>query len=431
MPTFPKYESYKDSGVDWLGEIPSHWTIIKLKYISSIFNGSTPSSSIEEYWDGSIVWITPNDLGKLSGKYIDDSERKLTIKGLNNCGTQLSPIGSIVLSTRAPIGHVAITTTESCINQGCKTIIPYLKLLDSEYLYYLLSISREHLQSFGKGTTFRELSGSELKGYEIIQPPILEQKKIVEFLDRTTTDIDRAIAQKQRLIELLQEQKAILINQAVTKGLNPNVPMRDSGIEWLGEIPEHWQVRRAKYIFREVDERSTTGEEELLSVSHITGVTPRSEKNVNMFMAEDYSGSKLCHKDDLIINIMWAWMGALGVANQTGIVSPSYGVFRQIKPGTFNSWYLEHLLRSIEYVAQYNRISTGLHSSRLRLYPHMFLSMEILLPPKDEQDQIEAITIDRIREIDAAIDSIDRETSVLEELRSVLISQAVTGKVKV
>jgi type I restriction enzyme S subunit len=259
----------------------------------------------------------------------------------------------------------------------------------------------------------------------------LEQKKIVEFLDRTTTDIDRAIAQKQRLIELLQEQKAILINQAVTKGLNPNVPMRDSGIEWLGEIPEHWQVRRAKYIFREVDERSTTGEEELLSVSHITGVTPRSEKNVNMFMAEDYSGSKLCHKDDLIINIMWAWMGALGVANQTGIVSPSYGVFRQIKPGTFNSWYLEHLLRSIEYVAQYNRISTGLHSSRLRLYPHMFLSMEILLPPKDEQDQIEAITIDRIREIDAAIDSIDRETSVLEELRSVLISQAVTGKVKV
>jgi type I restriction enzyme S subunit len=431
MPTFPKYESYKDSGVDWLGEIPSHWTIIKLKYISSIFNGSTPSSSIEEYWDGSIVWITPNDLGKLSGKYIDDSERKLTIKGLNNCGTQLSPIGSIVLSTRAPIGHVAITTTESCINQGCKTIIPYLKLLDSEYLYYLLSISREHLQSFGKGTTFRELSGSELKGYEIIQPPILEQKKIVEFLDRTTTDIDRAIAQKQRLIELLQEQKAILINQAVTKGLNPNVPMRDSGIEWLGEIPEHWQVRRAKYIFREVDERSTTGEEELLSVSHITGVTPRSEKNVNMFMAEDYSGSKLCHKDDLIINIMWAWMGALGVANQTGIVSPSYGVFRQIKPGTFNSWYLEHLLRSIEYVAQYNRISTGLHSSRLRLYPHMFLSMEILLPPKDEQDQIEAITIDRIREIDAAIDSIDRETSVLEELRSVLISQAVTGKMKV
>ena len=126
MPTFPKYESYKDSGVDWLGEIPSHWTIIKLKYISSIFNGSTPSSSIEEYWDGSIVWITPNDLGKLSGKYIDDSERKLTIKGLNNCGTQLSPIGSIVLSTRAPIGHVAITTTESCINQGCKTIIAVL-----------------------------------------------------------------------------------------------------------------------------------------------------------------------------------------------------------------------------------------------------------------------------------------------------------------
>ena len=159
-----------------------------------------------------------------------------------------------------------------------------------------------------------------------------EQKRVVEFLDRTTTDIDRAISQKQRLIELLQEQKAILINQSVTKGLNPNVLMHDSGIKWIGKISENWEVRRAKYLFQEIDERSKTGEEELLSVSHITGVTPRSEKNVNMFLAEDYSGSKLCHKDDLVINIMWAWMGALGISNQTGIVSPSYGVFRLLKP---------------------------------------------------------------------------------------------------
>ena len=289
-----------------------------------------------------------------------------------------------------------------------------------------------HKSDSGKLNTIRmKISIQDLKKVPLPLPPITEQQKIVELLDRTTTDIDRAIAQKQRLIDLLQEQKAILINQAVTKGLNLNVPVRDSSVEWLGKIPEHWQVRRAKYLFQEVDERSTTGEEELLSVSHITGVTPRSEKNVNMFMAEDYSGSKLCHKDDLVINIMWAWMGALGVANQTGIVSPSYGVFRQIKPDTFNSWYLESLLRSIEYVAQYNRISTGLHSSRLRLYAHMFLSMEILFPPKEEQDQIEAITIDRIREIDAAIDAIDREIKTLEELRSVLISEAVTGKIKV
>lgn len=258
-----------------------------------------------------------------------------------------------------------------------------------------------------------------------------EQNRIVKFLDRKTAEIDQAIAQKQRLIELLQEQKAILINQAVTRALDPNVPMCDHGVEWIGKIPEHWEVCKAKYLFKEVNERSKTGLEELLSVSHMTGVTPRSEKNVYMFMAEDYSGSKLCQKDDLAINIMWAWMGALGVSAQTGIVSPSYGVFRQLKPNTFNSWYLEHLLRSTEYVAEYNRRSTGLHSSRLRLYAHMFLSLEIAFPSKEEQDRIEAITIKRALELDTAIDAVEREIKALEEFCSIIISQAVTGKIKV
>ena len=270
-----------------------------------------------------------------------------------------------------------------------------------------------------------------LQNFPVCYPDVEEQIHIASFLDRKTADIDEAIAHKQRLIELLQEQKAILINQAVTKGLNPDAPMRDSGVEWIGGIPEHWKVRRAKFLFKEVDERSQTGNEELLSVSHMTGVTPRAEKNVSMFMAEDYTGSKLCQRDDLVINIMWAWMGALGVSNQTGIVSPSYGVFRQIKSKTFNSWYLENLLRSTEYVAQYNRISTGLHSSRLRLYAHMFLDLGILLPPKEEQDKITEMTLERTREIDKAIISIQSEIITLGELRSILISKSVTGKIKV
>jgi type I restriction enzyme S subunit len=395
-----------------------------------IGSGTTPQSgNVKYYEDGEICWVNTGDL---NDGHLKSTSKYLTKAAIKDHSTlKMYTPGTVLMAMYgATIGKAAILDFEACTNQACCALSDS-KFHIPKFIFYWLLGNRQSIiaQSYGGGQP--NISQEIIKALKISTPPIAEQQRIVEFLDRTTTDIDRAIAQKQRLIELLQEQKAILINQAVTKGLNPNVPMRDSGIEWLGEIPEHWQVRRAKYIFREVDERSTTGEEELLSVSHITGVTPRSEKNVNMFMAEDYSGSKLCHKDDLIINIMWAWMGALGVANQTGIVSPSYGVFRQIKPGTFNSWYLEHLLRSIEYVAQYNRISTGLHSSRLRLYPHMFLSMEILLPPKDEQDQIEAITIDRIREIDAAIDSIDRETSVLEELRSVLISQAVTGKVKV
>ncbi len=207
---------------------------------------------------------------------------------------------------------------------------------------------------------------------------------------------------------------------------------RDSGVAWIGQIPSHWYVKRAKFLFREIDERSANGEEELLSVSHMTGVTPRSEKtNVYMFMAEDYSGSKLCRPNDLVFNIMWAWMGALGVSDRVGIVSPSYGVYRQLKEGTFNNWYLEHLLRSTLYVAEYNKRSTGLHSSRLRLYSHMFFDMELGFPPREEQDEIERETKKQVSQANAVITSVRSEIEKLAELRSSLVASVVTGKMRV
>lgn len=263
-------------------------------------------------------------------------------------------------------------------------------------------------------------------------PPREEQDRIVAFLDQKTAEIDAAIAKKERLIELLEEQAAILISNAVTKGLNANVPRRDSGVAWIGQIPSHWYVKRAKFLFREIDERSANGEEELLSVSHMTGVTPRSEKtNVYMFMAEDYSGSKLCRPNDLVFNIMWAWMGALGVSDRVGIVSPSYGVYRQLKEGTLNNWYLEHLLRSTLYVAEYNKRSTGLHSSRLRLYSHMFFDMELGFPPREEQDEIERETKKQVSQANAVITSVRSEIEKLAELRSSLVASVVTGKMRV
>ena len=439
MAAFPKYARYKDSGVEWLGEIPSHWQVSRLKHsIKSATNGIWGSDVDDDENDG-IVCIRVADFNR---KNLRVSLEKLTRRKVSNSEFQsrkLSP-GDLLLEKSGGgdnqlVGQVVLF--EHDISAVCSNFLARLRVLDnfdSSFLNYVhaslyaLRINYKHIK---QTTGIQNIDGNSYLSELFAHPDLEEQQRIVEFLDRTTADIDHAISQKQRLIQLLQEQKAILINQAVTKGLNPNAPMRDSGVDAIGDIPEHWEICRAKYLFKEVDERSKTGEEELLSVSHLTGVTPRSEKNVYMFMAEDYSGSKLCRKDDLVINIMWAWMGALGVSEQTGIVSPSYGVFRQIKPRTFNSWYLEHLLRSIEYVAQYNRISTGLHSSRLRLYSHMFLSMEILFPSRKEQDQIEAITTERTGEIDTAINATDREVKAIEELRSILISQAVTGKIKV
>ena len=165
---------------------------------------------------------------------------------------------------------------------------------------------------------------------------------------------------------------------------------RAARMRWLPRVPEHWNEQRAKTFFREVDERSKTGQEELLSVSHLTGVTPRSQKNVTMFKAASYVGSKLCQPGDIVINTLWAWMAALGASRHLGIVSPAYGVYRPHRADSFNPAYLDYLLRTRAYVAEYIGRSTGIRSSRLRLYPNQFLDIALLQPPRPEQDQIVA-----------------------------------------
>ena len=165
---------------------------------------------------------------------------------------------------------------------------------------------------------------------------------------------------------------------------------RQSKMRWLPALPEHWNEQRAKTFFREVDERSKTGQEELLSVSHLTGVTPRSQKKVTMFKAASYIGSKLCRPGDIVINTLWAWMAALGASRHVGIVRPAYGVYRPHRADSFNPAYLDYLLRTRAYVAEYIGRSTGIRSSRLRLYPNQFLDIVLIQPPRPEQDQIVA-----------------------------------------
>ncbi|WP_166643631.1 restriction endonuclease subunit S [Aquabacterium commune] len=168
-----------------------------------------------------------------------------------------------------------------------------------------------------------------------------------------------------------------------------------------------------------------SGDEELLSVSHLTGVTPRSEKNVTMFMAEDYTGAKLCKDGDLVINTMWAWMGALGVSSTTGIVSPAYGVYRQLEQ-RLRPRYMDWLFRTPMYVAEYTRRSTGVNSSRLRLYPDRFLDMPVVMPSLEDQDRIIAFLDQKTTEVDAAIAKKERLIELLAEQRGIQINQAVT-----
>lgn len=444
MPNFPKYESYKDSGVEWLGEIPSHWGTVKLRYISSIINGSTPSSSVSEYWDGDIVWITPNDLGKLSNKYIANSERKITTKGLDSCGTQLSPKGSIILSTRAPIGHAAITTVSSCINQGCKVIIPTSSDVYSDYIYYLIMVSKEYLNSFGKGTTFRELSATELKSYEITQPPLEEQKRIVEFLDRTTAEIDRAIGQKQRLIELLQEQKAILINQAVTKGLNPNVPMRDSAIEWIGEIPEHWRTiaikRASKNGYKTfidgdwIESPYITDDGVRLIQTGNVGIGEYREKGfryISEYTFQAFNCTQVFPNDVLICRLDGP-VGRACLAPDLGVKMITSVDNAILKPSKdFDPRFIVYLMSSdswLDWIKALCRVGGGF---RFRISRSMLGDLKIAFPPLHEQKEIADRLDDALHEISVLINKFLESIDKLSEYRQITISQAVTGKIKV
>lgn len=209
-------------------------------------------------------------------------------------------------------------------------------------------------------------------------------------------------------------------------GLKPYGDYKASGEDWLGAIPAHWSLLRAKRLFREVDERSKTGKEELLSVSHLTGVTPRRLKNVTMFMAESNVGHKLCRPGDLVINTLWAWMAALGVTRDIGIVSPAYGVYRPIEDGGILPAYADLLLRTSLYAAEYQRRSTGVNSSRLRLYPEQFLRIPILIPPLADQALMVRFLVWANGRLDRTIRAKRRVISLLTEQKQVIIQRAVT-----
>ena len=201
---------------------------------------------------------------------------------------------------------------------------------------------------------------------------------------------------------------------------------RQPKMRWLPAVPEHWNEQRAKTFFREVDERSKTGQEELLSVSHLTGVTPRSQKNVTMFKAASYVGSKLCHPGDIVINTLWAWMAALGASKHMGIVSPAYGVYRPHHADSFNPAYLDYLLRTRAYVAEYIGRSTGIRSSRLRLYPNQFLDIVLIQPPRREQDQIVAYLRAQDAHIARFIKAKRELINLLTEQKLRIIDHAIT-----
>jgi len=290
-------------------------------------------------------------------------------------------------------------------------------------------VLRLQLELAANGVTRFGLPKADIGALRLPVPPLDVQGKIVSALDRETAQIDALIAAKQRVLELLAENRKAIIASTVTRGIDPRAKLRNSGVPWLGQIPAHWEIERTRWLFRERDVRSEMGDEEMLTVSHITGVTPRSEKDVNMFEAETNEGYKICLPGDLAINTLWAWMGAMGVAPVKGIVSPAYNVY---EPGPrLLPDYIDGLVRLPVFAQEVTRYSKGVWSSRLRLYPEGFFEAYLPVPPMHEQKAIvaqiarETAKLDNVRAVTA------RTIALLKERRAALIAAAVTGQTDV
>ena len=396
----------RDSGVEWMGKVPENWNIVALKFLCSMQSGKTLSSEqISE-----------------EGKYPVYGGN-----GLRGYYSEANTFGDYLLVGRqgalcGNVHHVQgeFWATEHAVVTKCSA------LSDVRYMYYLLL--GMNLNQYASNTAAQPgLAVSQIINVKTCLAPIQEQKLIAVVLDEKCSQVDALIANVQAQIEKLKAYKQSLITEVVTKGLAPTVPMKDSGVEWIGEIPAHWEIKRGKVLFGESDARSADGSEELLTVSQYTGITPRSQKNVNMFEALTLEGYKLCDVGDIAANTMWLWAGAIGVSAYSGVISPSYNVYRQ-KAENFVPSYLDCLLRAPMLVQEYASRSTGIRASRLRLYPKDFLDIMFPVPPVDEQQDIMSVLSEKFAAVDKLIAIKKSKIEKLEQYKKSLIYEYVTGK---
>jgi type I restriction enzyme S subunit len=413
----------------WGVEIPNDWGLSLLKYHTNIYAGGTPDRQNEEYWrDGDVPWLNS---GAVNQWIVNRPSEFITQAGLSNSSTRWVPNGALLMALAGQgktKGMVALLNIPATCNQSMAAIVPTGKL-KSKFLLWWLDANYDRIRNLAGGEHRDGLNLEMVGNIPCPVPPLSRQEAIESYLFEETGEIDVLIAAKQRLIDLLAEKRRAIVAEAVIRGLNPAAQLRHSGIDWLGDIPAHWEIERSRWLFRERDERSETGAEEMLTVSHLTGVTPRSEKDVNMFEAESTVGYKLCFAGDLVINTLWAWMGAMGTARVDGIVSPAYNVYT---PGPrLLPDYVDALVRIPIFAQEVTRYSKGVWSSRLRLYPEGFFETFWPVPSLDEQREIVSHIAAETAKIDRLRAAAEHSITLLKERRGALIAAAVTGQIEI
>ena len=420
---------------------PPHWGIQRLKSVACIVNGGTPSSTVPEYWNGNIIWITPDDLGKLNTAYVKSGSRSITQEGYDSCSTTLAPAGSIAISTRAPIGHTAILEVNACVNQGCRILVPN-GTIQTRYLYRSLTALKHELSTRGKGTTFDELSHGDLGTVPILVPPPDEQAAIVRYLDHVDELFSRYISAKERLIALLEDQRQAVIQQAVTYGLDPDLPIKPSGIDWVDLIPSHWKTAKIQTLALLVPKSFTDGDWiespyitsdgiRLIQTGNIgTGqYVEQGYRYINEATFKKFNCTEIAPNDILICRLGDPVARAclapdLGKRMITSvdvcIIKPHRGV---------NATFAVFVMNSPKYLGWVKSLVRG--STRDRISRSMLSKFQIPFPPLQEQDEI-VDYLQRVTEnIDASKKNTERQIRLMHEYRTRLIADVVTGQIDV
>lgn len=429
-----RYEKYKDNGIAWLGEVPEHWEVKHSNQIFKIHNGATPKTSEADYWGDEIAWFTPKDLGDNDRKEISQSLKMITELGYQNCGVSLAPAKSIVLSKRAPIGHLAITTIPAVVNQGCLLLEPF-EQYDVNYFYYWLYGYKSVLNSFGQGSTFMELPREKFAMLKISVPPLDEQTAIAHYLDTKLGEIDALIDKQQTLLEKLAERRTATITAAVTRGLNPNAPMKNSGVEWLGDVPAHWDIKHSNQIFKihngatpKTSEPDYWGDEIVWFTPKDLGDNQNKEISTSqkMITKEGYEncGVSLAPAKSIALSKR-APIGHLAITLLPAVVNQGCFLLEVLKPNDVD--YLYYWL----YANKTTLNSFGQGSTFMELPREKFAMLKISIPPRDEQTAIANYLDQETAKIDRLCETVNQTIGRLKEYRTALITQAVTGKIKV
>ena len=410
----------RDSGVEWLEDIPAHWEVMPNKRIMKKKNKICP-----QYQGEDILYLTMNGVivrdlnagGKMPATF--DGYQRLTAGNLLMClfDIDVTPrcIGLIKNTGLSSPAYSQFVVNE----QG---YAPY-------YYYYYLNLDHtKELLHMAKNLR-HSLTEDQLGEIGVAVPPYEEQIQIVEALEKRLPKVDALIANVQAQIEKLKTYKQSLITEVVTKGLDPTVPMKDSGFEWIGEIPSTWDTVRIKQLLRERKERSVEGKEEPLSMSQKVGLVPTKMLDSIPNMASSFVGAKLTYVNDLVFNKLKAHLGVFSVSKYNGLVSPDYAVY--YSTGVVDLKYLEYLFKTPQCISEFRKRSTGIAAGLTRLYTDGLFAIECPLPPKEEQQRIVPYLDEKCAQIDRLIALKQSKIEKLEQYKRSLIYEYVTGKKEV